>query len=242
MAKLLRRQNKITEAEQAPPEAAEENKTDQEQDKSSQKPPPPPQRKTPSLNTQPSSQATPPQPTTVPPPEPAEIGTAAFKPLKPKPLPQKLKEVEPEMTPWQLELAARRARLAEHEPDPVVEAIEGDQAHDKEPSPTPIPRQQQPLPAPKPKRKLPPPQAAKARSPSPSPATSIPPQEQVLPVKKTSVPSPEIALSGPAKESYTHTVRPCSGEAERATLPVEVSTLAASSNDQCESWSPVLCC
>lgn len=239
MAKLLRRQNKITEAEQAPPEVppdvSTENETEQEEDKQ-QRPPPPPQRKTPSLNTQLSSQdVPPPQPTSMPPPEPAEVGAAAFKQLKPKPPPQKPKEVEPEMTPWQQELAARRARLAEHEPDPVLEA-KGDQTQNKEPSPTPVQnqQQQQPLPAPKPKRKPPPP-AAKAHSPSPSRAVPTAPQEQTLPVKKISVPSPEIAFSGPAKESPTHATRvSSSGEVERPTLPVEVSTLTASSNDQCE--------
>lgn len=241
MAKLLRRQNKITEAEQAPPEVPIENETEQEEDKSSlqQRPPPPPQRKTPSLNTQlPSQDVPPPQPTSMPPPEPAEAGAAAFKQLKPKHPPQKPKEVEPEMTPWQLELAARRARLAEHERDPVLEA-NGDQTQNKEPSPPPVQnqqqqQQQQPLPAPKPKRKPPPP-AAKAHSPSPSRAVPTAPQEQTLPVKKISVPSPEIALSAPAKESPTHAARGLSsGEVERPTLPVEGSTLAASSNDQCE--------
>ena len=109
LAKLKRRQNKITEAEQIANVAIETVEVTNEaiaaeEPVQSKPPPPPPQRKTPALHT------TPPQPVVAVQDEAPPVKQKKIMPPPPKP-----KDAEPEMSPWQQELAARKARMADHE-------------------------------------------------------------------------------------------------------------------------------
>ena len=265
MAKLLRRQNKMSEAEQVvteqpppPPEYNENKETDKEEDKSAvalqSKPPPPPQRKTPSL-TPPAPHPLPqvaPLPANIPPQEPASTeATGLVKQLKSKPPISKPREVEPEMSPWQLELAARKARLAEHESgtDAQVVASKEDEVQDREPSPSSAPK---PIAAPFPKLKRKPPQpavklAASPELPPPVPPSEQPPSPTTVPAEQppplTSIstlqqPPPPTSLqqpsSVPPREHVPPVPRVVTEEAESQALPAEVSALASGSIDHCK--------
>ncbi|CAI8006143.1 Caskin-1 [Geodia barretti] len=158
MAKLKRRQNKIIEAEQTAPEPVPEEAREEEEPVQP-KPPPPPQRKTPTLNSVPQQsdaqeQAAPQEP-------------VLAKQKKAKPPPPKPKDAEAEMSPWQQELAARRARMADHERESELEQG-GDKDSQSQEKPDPIPK-----PAPKPKRNMAPPSGAKPAIPSPAQEQSV---------------------------------------------------------------------
>ena len=225
MAKLKRRQNKIIEAEQAETEQVMELEEAEERDEepAPSKPPPPPQRKTPALNSVAPSTA-PPQQTSEEPP---------LKQKKGKPPPPKPKEVEPEMSPWQQELAARRAQMADHEQESEQqqEGVEDGGTHDKAPSPAPVRK-----PAPKPKRsKVPPPvtkQLDLISQEQPLPAN--PPLQNLARSDHSVEPesgklSSEVSPVNPTIREPTIVV---AGGAGDPPLPSEVSTLVV---DQCKS-------
>ena len=261
MAKLLRRQNKMSEAEQVAPEqpspAPEDNEEVDEEDPIAlqSKPPPPPQRKTPSLtpaDPYPSPPVAPP-PASIPPPEPASTEASGIvKQLKSKPPTPKHKEVEPEMSPWQLELAARKARLAEHESgtDAQLVSNKDDGVQDREPSPTSLPKQQ-PAPVPKPKRKPPPPATRLVAShelpppvpppPEQPPSPTTGPPDQLPPPPPTSIPPREQSTYIPPQEQVPPVPRVVMEEPESPALPAEVATLAAGSTDHCKC-NIITCC
>ena len=204
MAKLMRRQNKISELEAAaateqPPHECEETEAVQS------KPPPPPQRKTPALNTPPTQpQPSQPPPTQPPPtqppptqlpsqsPETAPSETTFRQKKVVKPPLSKPKEAEPEMMPWQQELAARRARMAENESqEPEVELVTSTEVQEKAASPAPVARPAKP--APKPKRnKVPPPSA---HLPQELPPPPPPPMSQPQPPPQPLIQPPQLLPS-----------------------------------------------
>ena len=220
MAKLKRRQNKIIEAEQTAPEPVAEEAREEEEPVQP-KPPPPPQRKTPTLNSVPQQSASQEQAA------PQEAVLAKQK--KAKPPPPKPKDAEEEMSPWQQELAARRARMADHERESDLEqgGNKDDQSQEK---PDPIPK-----PAPKPKRNKAPPSGAKPVVPSPAQEQSVSlqpltPDLVPFPVVPSTVEPPEDTLPSavppviPVKrEPVTVVVE----EPEHPAMPSEVSTLVA---------------
>ena len=246
MAKLKRRQNKIIEAEQATPEqvpeSVEETVGEQraEEEHVQMKPPPPPQRKTPTL----SSVS---QPAPVSDQAPAALEAVVLgKPKKVKPPPAKPKEVEPEMSPWQQEIAARKARMADHDKESELEqgGSNDHQVQERVPSPAPLPK-----PAAKPKRSKAPPPVIR----SPVPVST---QDQPLPPAPLSPQPPAPAVQDlqlPAGPTAAQSVEPSEGwrssdvsavvpekrrpyvvvqDAEPRALPPEVSTLVPSSIDQ----------
>ena len=218
MAKLKRRQNKIIEAEQVAPEPVAEEPREEEVVQQP-KPPPPPQRKTPTLNSAP-------QPSPAQEQAPQEPVVAVKQ--KTKPPPPKPKDVEPEMSPWQQEIAARRARMADHERESELEqgATNNIQSEEK-------PSDLIPKPAPKLKRNKVPPPAVKSAVPAREPAqpTPDPPQDPPPPGAAAAAPwPPVIPMRG---ESVVVVVE------EAPAPPPEVSsTLAA---DQCKYCHQFFC-